>query len=237
MAARGRIDLAQHVEAARREFEMAVAFHEAWKPAAYDAELQGRLDHTYAANTFNSIRAALRREMILALMRLWDTDSRTLNMEAIARSLQNKQTLAELSVRATPLGELREVIRASVEARAREVVDLISAYIHGGAKLDVRKNLNDLRNNHLAHKNISEARVLGSTYSDDEVEAFYVDNSRIVQLLMSVVLATSYNPADVAGVHKHYASLFWDGVKGEHTEGHPRFRPRALTPSSDGTSG
>jgi hypothetical protein len=34
--------LRQKVTAAHQEFDLAVRFHEVWKPAAYDADLHGR---------------------------------------------------------------------------------------------------------------------------------------------------------------------------------------------------
>ena len=64
------------VTAAHEEFDMAVTFHEAWKPAAYDSDLHVRMGASYASHTFLTVRTALRREMLLALMRLWDNDSR-----------------------------------------------------------------------------------------------------------------------------------------------------------------
>jgi hypothetical protein len=36
------------VTAAQQEFDLAVAFHEIWKPAAYDKDLHGRLGISYA---------------------------------------------------------------------------------------------------------------------------------------------------------------------------------------------
>src|ERR1700759_1325832 len=58
--------------AASEEFNMAIACHEAWKPAAYDAALHERLNQAFTASTFITIRQVLRLEMLLALMRLWD---------------------------------------------------------------------------------------------------------------------------------------------------------------------
>ena len=51
---------------------MAIAFHEVWKPAAYDKSLHERMGVSLATNAFHVVQAALRREMLLALMRLWD---------------------------------------------------------------------------------------------------------------------------------------------------------------------
>ncbi len=65
-------DLGAEVKAAQQEFDMAVTFHEVWKPAAYDKDLHHRMGKSYASNAFNVVRVALRREMLLALMRLWD---------------------------------------------------------------------------------------------------------------------------------------------------------------------
>jgi hypothetical protein len=47
--------------AAQQEFDLAVAFHEVWKPTAYDQDLHGRLGVSYATQAFRVIRTALRR--------------------------------------------------------------------------------------------------------------------------------------------------------------------------------
>src|ERR1700726_4068602 len=81
------------VTAAREEFDMAVTFHEAWNPAAYDSDLHVRMGASYASNTFLTVRTALRREMLLALMRLWDNDSRVGSMISIGNTLRDKRVV------------------------------------------------------------------------------------------------------------------------------------------------
>ena len=39
---------------------MAIAFHEVWKPAAYDTDLHARMGVSYATQAFNITRTALR---------------------------------------------------------------------------------------------------------------------------------------------------------------------------------
>jgi hypothetical protein len=58
-------------------YTMAVAFHEVWKPTAYDKALHERMGRSYAGQSFLIVRSALRREMLLALMRIWDTTKGT----------------------------------------------------------------------------------------------------------------------------------------------------------------
>ena len=64
------VSLTERVQAACGEVELAIQFHEAWRPAAFDADLMDRMSHSYAGNTFLVVRAALRREVLLALVRL-----------------------------------------------------------------------------------------------------------------------------------------------------------------------
>jgi hypothetical protein len=56
------ISLQQKVTAAQQEFDMAVTFHEIWKPAAYDQDLHSRLGESFATQAFFVIRTALRRK-------------------------------------------------------------------------------------------------------------------------------------------------------------------------------
>jgi len=91
------IALRAKVIAAREEFDLAVTFHEAWKPAAYDGQLHTRMGPSYASNTFLTIRQALRREMLLALMRLWDNDKRLVSMISIYNILNDKRVIDALT--------------------------------------------------------------------------------------------------------------------------------------------
>ena len=48
------VDLRKLVLAAKQEFDMAVAFHEVWKPATYDSDLHSRLGKSYATQASSS---------------------------------------------------------------------------------------------------------------------------------------------------------------------------------------
>jgi hypothetical protein len=100
--------LREKVNAAHQEFDMAVTFHEVWKPAAFDEDLHKRMGASYATNAFFVVRAALRREMLLALMRLWDKDDRAVGMHSIAAKLGDKRVIDALAAdRAACIGFAR----------------------------------------------------------------------------------------------------------------------------------
>ena len=83
------IDLKKMVTAAQEEFDMAVTYHEVWKPAAYDKDLHSRMGQSYASQAFLVTRAALRREMMLALMRLWDKNKQAIRMSLIDATIRD----------------------------------------------------------------------------------------------------------------------------------------------------
>ena len=89
--------LRQKVEAAQQEFDMAVTFHEVWKPAAYDTDLHARMGTSYATQAFLITRTALRREMVLALMRIWDRDPRSVGMQLIIDAIQTNDMMSALT--------------------------------------------------------------------------------------------------------------------------------------------
>lgn len=72
--------LKSNVDTARQEIELAVMFHETWRPAAYDTSLHTRIGTSYAAHAFQIIRLSLRRELLMALMRVWDTNKQAVRM-------------------------------------------------------------------------------------------------------------------------------------------------------------
>jgi AbiU2 len=219
--------MAAGVKAAQEEMDMAVEFHEVWKPTLYDDDLRKRMGVSYATNAFHAVRAALRREVLLALMRLWDKDPRAVGVEAIAKTLREKSVIDTLAAeRAARLGlpESIDQMRKDLGERADAAIALVNKYSLGGSHYDVRKKLQMLRNKHLAHRQISLGAATGSDATDEEIESFYQDNSKLVSLLLTVILATSYDPQDAAGVYRYYANHFWAGVRGERTEGHPSYR-------------
>jgi hypothetical protein len=90
--------LGAKVRAAQQEFDLAVTFHVVWKPTAYDRDLRERMGTSYATNAFQVVRAALRREMLLALLRLWDSYPQAVGMESIAETLRDPLIIDQLVV-------------------------------------------------------------------------------------------------------------------------------------------
>jgi AbiU2 len=226
--------LREKVKAAQQEFDWAVVFHEVWKPAAYNDDLHRRMGVSYATNAFHVVRVALRREMLLALMRLWDKSAPNIRMDLdIANPLRNKDIINALAAdRASSLAT-EGSFRQELSQRAGEAIALISKYSKGGSHYDVRKKLWDLRCEHLAHRQTVASAATGADVADGEIESFYQDNSKLIRLLLSVVEAVAYDPEDAAGVYRFYAKHFWAGVCGEQTEGHPNYRTHLpITPTN-----
>jgi hypothetical protein len=220
--------LREKVTAAQQEFDMAVTFHEVWKPAAHDKDLHNRLGKSYASQAFLIMRTALRREMVLALIRLWDTNKQAVRMQSIAATLRETEvidTLAADRVDRLGLPEAVDEMRADLSKRASEVISLVNKYMEGGSHDAVLKKLLVLRHERLAHRALAPAAATGASVADKEIEEFYQDNSRLIHVLLSLVNAVAYDPEDTAGVYRRYAELFWAGVRGEQTEGHPNHRP------------
>lgn len=223
------ISLRKSVKAAQQEFDMAVMFHETWKPTAYDDDLRRRMGTSYATHTFNVVRVALRREMVLALMRLWDTPQHTLRLGHIARTLRDPHVIDALATDRAPFPEAKNQMKQDLARRAGEAIALIDKYSKGGSDHATCEKLQRMRHERLAHRDMKAAAATGPSVTDEETEAFYRDNSEIVRLLLSAVNALAYNPADAGEVFHHYAAHFWAGARGERTEGHPNYRTRNLS--------
>jgi hypothetical protein len=200
------------VTAAQQEFDLAVAFHEVWKPTAYDQDLHGRLGVSYATQAFRVIRTALRRELILALIRLWDKDGRAIGIECIANALGKKEVIDALTLaRVDQSSDIFEAMRADLSEKADNVISLVNKYIKDdGEGNAVYKRLRSLRNERLAHRQVeTEARATGATTTDEEIEKFYQDNSKLVHILLGIFNAMAYDPEDTAKVFEVYANHFW----------------------------
>lgn len=243
------------VREARAEFGQAAACHEAWRPMAFDKDLAGRMGRSYASNTFMTIREALRREVILSLMKLWDRGDDSTSFPKVMEALKSPRVVDHFAaVCAAPWGEppaefaddIPEEARAEVVGRveeserltglqfaddlrihAREALRILESYSPGGDKHQVVHRLKLIRNKRLAHRDLDHVAQLAEypTPDDEAVELFYQDMSQCVRLLTLVVANMDYRPQETAAIHKRHAEIFWRGVRGERTEGHPDYVP------------
>lgn len=201
----------------------------AWKPTAFDKALHERIGRSYAGNTFLVIRQALRREMLLALLRIWDKSRGTVRLRDISKALRNQQTMELLTApRPTdpPIPKYFEKeIRDHLQPTARDIIKIIEKYLPTSGKSPFPR-LKALRNEQLAHRQFKATPV--ETHAQDdldkEVEALYQDTSELVRLLWHLIMRTAFNPSEAAEVYAVYARHFWAGVSGEKTAGHPNFR-------------
>lgn len=218
------------VKAAQDEIIMAAMFHETWKPTAYDEDLHKRMGESFATHSFQIVRLSLRREMLLALMRLWDTNKQALRMTLIAEKLRNKHVFDALVARRAAGMRLSapgviDSMREALEPKRNAVVELVRKYSEGGVGFSVFEKLRALRHERLAHRQTTPTSATLANATDQEIESFYEDNLELVRLLLSLVLATAFDLTDVAEVYRHHAKFFWANARGERTEGHPNYRP------------
>lgn len=229
------VALRAKVRAAQEELDFALRCHEAWKPAAYDKELHERIGHSLAAHTFVLVRVALRREMLLALLRLWDTDKRSVNMHGIANSLRDKRIIDALAgepatpgIQTSPTSnQIKRAVGETLRQQATAAIEIIGKYEKGGSGYASFTRLWALRNERLAHRQIGPTPIDDSVQDtvDEEIEILYQDASQLITLLSHVVERTGYAPQDFADVYAAYTAYFWAGVRSEQKEGHPNYKP------------
>ena len=218
------------VKAAEDEIVMAVMFHETWKPAAFDEHLRARIGTSYAAHSFNIIRLALRREMLLALMRVWDSNKAAVRMTAIAEKLKEDKFFQDLvAKRAERLGMVSSGVEMqltrTLEPKRQAVLSLIRKYAEGGSGRAAFKKIKALRDERLAHRQADDASTARDDPNDKEVETFYEDSLSLMTLLLSLVLAKAFDLNEAGSVYRHHAKFFWASARGERTKGHPNYRP------------
>ncbi|MEX3982798.1 hypothetical protein AB4Y45_27880 [Paraburkholderia sp. EG287A] len=224
------------VNAAMEEATRAIAFHESWRPMAYDGELHKRMGNSYAGGTFVVIREALRREMLLALLRVWDDQQKSLGLKRTFDALRIPAVLNALIVKR--VGEhsgsafdriLAEHIASSCVDYINKAGELFDRYWKRGEASHVMQHLQVLRNTMLAHNQLAPQRITGKDATDDEIEAFYRDTRTIVECLLHAMHATALDMNDTQGVYETYARYFFGAVRGERTEGHPEYH-RPMSP-------
>ena len=93
--------LTKRVKAAQEEFDMVVAFHETWRPMAVDADLHARMGASYASQSFLVIKIALRREMLMGMMRIWDYANGSVKIKSIVDDILTATVIDALVVERT----------------------------------------------------------------------------------------------------------------------------------------
>ena len=190
---------------------------------------------SYATNAFHIVRTALRREMLLALMRLWDNDRRSVGVHVIADALRNSAIIDALAKkRAAEYKNIDVEVQMKKELLQQrdEIVALVEKYysFKDRKARDVLKKLKALRNKRLAHRDMRPLAATGAVPIDTEIESFYQDTSKLISSLLHLVKAHGYDPQQTGEVFRFYASHFWAAVRGERTQGHPSYRaPRLKT--------
>lgn len=222
--------LREKVNAANLEFDIALMMHETWRAAAGDRQLHSRMGKSFASNTFLVVRDALRREMLLALARLWDRDNRAVGMDRIGSIIRDEnfmKALAQKRAGSDSWPGTLNMMQQSLTEFADQALAIIDKYADGGSHCAVRDKLRQMRNQQLAHRQ-TKVETVPTLPTNGEIETLYQDMSELIQALMHLALATAYNPNDSMGVYQHYATFFWASVRGEKTEGHPLYREKAI---------
>lgn len=208
---------------------MATMFHETWSPTVKDAELSARMGTSFARQTFHIVGWALRRELILALMRIWDRRTDTPNMKRICQWLgeEAKYELL-LQERARRISSrpnsIMHLLRESLNPARQRISASIAQYMDGGEKFAAIERLRVVRNKRLAHRDL-ETPLDAVDPTDDQVVQLYVDTLDLVTDLLHLVNGTAFDLSETAGVYAHHAGFFWAAARGERTEGHPNYRP------------
>lgn len=217
------------VRLAHQDFDQTVAFHEVWRPTAFDEELHARMGKSFATQTLKVIRVGLRREVLLGLVRLWDTRSDTLKMEFVAAQLRRSAVIDALAgsrVDNTKL-PIGDPIRRELGRIANEALAIIGKYSKDGERHAVLKVVRKLRHTRLAHREaVSEPSAASAIVPDasaQEIEEHYQDSANLARLLLKVVVRHAYDPREAAEVFSQYAKFFWASVRGERTDGHPNY--------------
>lgn len=222
-------ELRSAVVAAQEQATQAAMFHETWRPAATDAELHARMGTSFATHSFQITRWALRRELILTLMRIWDNNTTALSIKRINAALLDEElftVIIEERVRRIGISTeyVNEMMRATLEERRQLVLPLIAKYLPNGSGHRIFKLLRELRDKRLAHHQIKEPVALVDP-TNEGIEEFYQDTLEVVTHLLHLVNGVVCEISEATSMFASYARFFWASARGERTEGHPNFSP------------
>lgn len=208
------------VEAIEQESVLLCSVHASWKPTVFDDDLFSRMGYSYSGHTFQVIRFALRREMLMGLARMWDQTERTTGLSQLARRIK-KESVFQTVVDEFCLARYGERERGrglayeSLDKKRQDVLKVVALYEQGGPKCTVKKRILSVRNQELAHRQVDDGNRVAIFWDDSEIEQLYLDTLYIAETLLELVLLRGFDLSGVASVYAHHARHFWDGVRGD----------------------
>ncbi|QJQ01976.1 MULTISPECIES: AbiU2 domain-containing protein [Herbaspirillum] len=220
------------IRAARLELPIAIAAFETWRPMVEDGSLINRVNNLNVTETFLAIRGLLWRELIMAIMRFWDDDSKTIGLPYVIAWLREdgaKELLASDVASAAV-----EQMNLTVDEKNSFVENLIgvydyvdqcvAAYEKGGAYYQIYDNFRRIRHQRLAHRQIKPNTGGQTDSTRPELEQFYRDTLNIVKILNASLNQEEFDLEGIRYSAKCKSVNFWGSVawqKGEHDHPFP----------------
>lgn len=232
------LELVAIAELSEKEAHLAIQFHETWRPAAFNREVHKRISFSYVAHTFEIVRWALSRELLMSLSRLWINQKDAIALTKAAHHLKNPKVFDALCIdyleRLKGESSSMSYLRMMLSERRQEFLDLVNKYHQGGRSASVLGRLAHLRHNELAHRRLeindwdkpSSEPVTQQSQQElkhNEVEELYQDSLIAVSLLNDLARGKVTNLKGITNVYKHHSNYFWEGLRSERELGHPRY--------------
>ena len=136
---------------------------------------------------------------------------------SIANVLRDQSVVHALAVdRATRIGmaSWEDEMRSELSQHASEAIALVEKYSETGSHYATLQKLRRLRNQRLAHRPAKELAATGLDPTDEEIESFYQDNSKLIGLLLSLVVGIAYDANDTAEFIAFTRNSFGLGCEG-----------------------
>ena len=215
-------ELRHRLDLTWQDLMTAVACFEIFRVAARDKTLLDRLGKSFSTGAFNAIRNSLYREVVLALMRIWDKSPKNnLRMEEIILNLTRSEVVASIKRRRREafgdMGHNADAAEAQVEREIRQI-KFIQNRIMRGSLRNAFKALEKHRNEFLAHSTLgrsSASEIRDVVYGD---ERYLLRWSAILSKKLNLLLDLHTSPRSDFRDFKIAAKCFWGPVRAETVE-------------------
>ena len=197
--------LKTEIVAAQQEMGLAVAFYQLWKPTALDQSLIRRFGTSKATHGLKIVSSALRRELVLAVMRLWDRNKGTIRLGQISTIMQSSGFQVEL---AKAVYADMPQIRDHLARDTNEAIVKIAFYTDGDGKSTI-EYLRKLRHQFLAHTDVAAGIVHFPGHDEKKIELFVRDTAKIIEILLHLICRQADDFSQMNSVYEHYSNEFW----------------------------
>lgn len=210
-------EIEEMVKSIRYETIHSIKFYEMFVYIHEDGKFISSPQKIKYTHVINNISHAFQNQLFLYICRLWETKASyttktntqiNISLKKIHDNLKSKEFRDFLFSTHTIHTNENINYREDIERKCSETIRLIEKYINTDKKGEMLKNIREIRNNGIAHRNIYSKNKINHKLHD--FKELYKDTINIAANLDALFFGTFVDYAHFSNIERIHASRFWD---------------------------